>query len=354
MHKNNKQVVIIGDGSEVLISLQDLLSKSGFTISAAINGEEGVLMSSECNPELIICNVNLADMKGFELLKVLRSNPLIQNIPILFLNETTAFIHKEFKEFGLNNDDFIDLHYDPRSTIDKINRIILKYRSEEEQRRNTSEILDVLFSKSNEQKYFSEFSKFEKLRIFAQKEMIYEESDIPQLLYYVKSGGIKIYKTSSYGKELITQVISEGQFFGYRPLLLQTKYSNSAQALEKTSLLVVPKIAFTSLFKTSKIFTERFITMMSETAVNFEQELLEMAYSSVRRRVARALLTFVGDNNLNPRIHLSISRENLAAKAGTAKETLIRTLSEFKSEGIINTKGKTISILSLDGLRLIP
>jgi len=354
MAKSTKQILIIIDDKVERISLYNFLMNSGFITTEAKNGDEGVTIASRVKPDLILCNTRLDDMKGHEVVQVLSSLSSTSNIPFLFI-ENLSFTEREiYLANAFMNEDFVQSPFDPRLLISRIENRIDRQEKFQAHLKNNEEILSLLFSDEVIPKFKNEFSDLRNPRFFEKKEMVYRESESPQFLYFVKSGCVKIIKRNSYGKEFITQVISEGHFFGYRSLLIKAKHNNSAQTLEESSLLMVPKTAFYSLFESSKIFARKFIEMMSNTAINFEYDLVEMAYSSVRRKVAGALLAFANVDAVRPRIHLSVSREDLASKAGTAKETLIRTLSDFKSEGLIYTKGKVITILSLDGLRLMP
>ena len=94
----------------------------------------------------------------------------------------------------------------------------------------------------------------------------------------------------------------------------------------------------------------RFIKMLANHVAEREQQLIELAYYSVRRRVSTALVQLF-DQTHGP---LHLLREDLAALAGTAKETLIRTLTDFKNEGLLEIHDGVITILKADKLRHMP
>lgn len=118
---------------------------------------------------------------------------------------------------------------------------------------------------------------------------------------------------------------------------------------------MIPKEDFSILLFNNRDFAAQFIKMLANRAKDTEKQLIDLAYSSVRKKVANALVSFATDNKgvTSKAIKISVSRDNLAAKAGTAKETLIRTLSDFKQEGLIDIQSKSITINDLEQLQSI-
>lgn len=154
------------------------------------------------------------------------------------------------------------------------------------------------------------------------------------------------------GKEFITGLYKDGDFFGYLALLTETRYSDSAEALEDTEICFIPKEDFYSLIYKNSEVSKRFIKMLSDNLTEKENQLLDLAYTSVRKRVAETLVTLSNHykKENDPRLNITISREDIANLAGTATETTIRILSDFKSEKLIETKGGTITVLDLPKL----
>ncbi len=168
---------------------------------------------------------------------------------------------------------------------------------------------------------------------------------------------VKTFKSNEFGKDLITHIYSRGDFFGYFPLLDDSLYSDNAIALEEAELRMIPKEDFKLLLFNNRDFAAQFIKMLANEAGNTEQKLIELAYSSVRRKVANALIAFAragGEKMELPSYTINASRDDLASTAGTAKETLIRTLSDFKEEKILEIDGSSIRIKNLDALKSMP
>ncbi len=159
---------------------------------------------------------------------------------------------------------------------------------------------------------------------------------------------MKAYKTNEAGKELVTGLFSEGDFIGYVALLEETVYQDTAEALEETELAVIPKYDFEQLINNNKEVAQKFIRILAKNISAKEQQLLGIAYNSLRKKVAQALLILQKKyQRTEEEFVIDISRENLATIAGTATESLIRTLSDFRSEQLIDIKdGRNIIIIN--------
>ena len=135
-------------------------------------------------------------------------------------------------------------------------------------------------------------------------------------------------------------------------MLLETRYTESASAIEDAELCQIPKDDFFSLIYKNAEVSRNFIKLISDNLKEKEEQLIKLAYNSVRKRVAEALLTLYhryGNEN-EGNFSMSMPREDLASLAGTATETTIRVISDLKEEGLIDVKGSAISIINADAL----
>jgi CRP-like cAMP-binding protein len=165
-------------------------------------------------------------------------------------------------------------------------------------------------------------------------------------MYFVESGKVKTYKTNEDGKEFVIGLYSAGDFFGYMPFLEGANYKDTAEALEETELAVIPKEDFEQLLNNNKEVMYQFIKLLANNVSEMEQQLLNLAYNSLRKKVADALITIYKKYGEGvPNFRIDMSRENLANIAGTAKESVIRTLSDFKDEKLIDISKGDIIIL---------
>jgi CRP-like cAMP-binding protein len=184
---------------------------------------------------------------------------------------------------------------------------------------------------------------------YKKKQIIYNEGNHPLRLYYVVKGKVKAYKTNEDGKELIINLYNEGDFLGYVPLLEGGNYRETAESLEETELAVIPKDEFEELTNNNREVMHKFIQLLAKNIASREEQLLGLAYNSLRKKVAEALIYLCKKFNPENRENfiIELSRENLATIAGTAKESLIRTLSDFKEEHLIDIQGGDIKIINL-------
>ncbi|MBC5773529.1 Crp/Fnr family transcriptional regulator [Pontibacter sp. KCTC 32443] len=188
---------------------------------------------------------------------------------------------------------------------------------------------------------------------FKKGQVIFHEGTRPAGLHCINSGKVKVTKMGSDGKEQIIRLAKPGDVVGYRALMADSNYSASAVALDDAVVCFIPKSQFMDLIATNVDFSSGLMKLFSRALGEAEERMVQMAYKPVRERLAEALLLLQktyqqqeGDNKFT----ISISREDLASIVGTAKETTIRLLSEFKDENIITTKGSSITILAPDKL----
>ncbi len=233
-----------------------------------------------------------------------------------------------------------------------------------ESRLKKNEMLKAEFSKdvAGLNKFFNDVKKTDELKKLSEerrikqykkKETVFNEGNSPNFLYFLVKGKVKTFKAHEYGKELITNLYKEGDFFGYTTLLEDGPYTETAEALEDSEICLIPKDDFFSLMYGSIHVMKSFIKMLSDNIADKEKQLINLAYSSVRKRVAEALLLLQSryDNNKDKSFSISISREDLANIVGTATESLIRTLSDFKEEKLVEIKGSNITITNIEKLK---
>jgi CRP/FNR family transcriptional regulator, polysaccharide utilization system transcription regulator len=167
------------------------------------------------------------------------------------------------------------------------------------------------------------------------------------------NGKVKTFKTNEAGKELITDIHKEGDFIGYVSLLENTAYNESAEALEEAEIYIIPKQDFFTLIYNNKEVSGKFVKMLSNNLAEREDRLIRLAYNSVRKRVSEALVMLHDryKKDSSDKVVIPISREDLAGIVGTAPESVIRTLGDFKEEKLIEVQKGDIHIINLDKLK---
>ena len=146
----------------------------------------------------------------------------------------------------------------------------------------------------------------------------------------------------------MTELVSPGEVLGYIALMEESAYKDTAEALEETELAIIPREDFEKLVNNSKEVAQKFFHLLANNVSKKEKQLLNLAYNSLRKKVADSLLLLQKkyQQHEEEEFVINISRESLATIAGTATESLIRTLSDFRNEKLIDIKGRSITILN--------
>jgi CRP-like cAMP-binding protein len=199
-----------------------------------------------------------------------------------------------------------------------------------------------IYTRKQPDRLMASFSQNTNLQKYKKKQVIYAEGHHPLHLFYIKKGIVKTYKSNSEGKELITGIYGEGEFLGYVALLEETAYKDIAVAVEYAELAVISKDEFEYLMESDWQVARQFINMLAKDISEKEKLLLGLAYNSLRKKVAEALILL----SRKYKDAIKISRDNLAAIAGTATESLIRTLGEFRQEKLIDISEGYITIVN--------
>lgn len=352
----SKKILVIEDNLEVRENIVEILTLDGYTVISAENGKVGVEKAKSELPDLIICDIMMPVLDGYGVLKILNRQASTHHIPFIFL--TAKSEKSDFRKgMGLGADDYIIKPFDDTELMDAVEVRLKKSDHLQKLVKNSSSDLRTFFSEAKARESLSKLSENREIRKFDAKQTIYVEGGIPKWLYYVVEGKVKCSKSNDYGKELITHLYSTGQFFGHLSLLQAEPYEDSAVAMEECKVKLIPEKDFRMLLFNDKDFSTLFIRMIANEAVEVEQHLLDLAYGSVRKKVANALLTASkehAESNSETTDELHVSRDDLSKLAGVAKETLIRTLSDFKSEELISVNGNDISILDRPALEQMP
>lgn len=347
---DKKKILVIEDNLEVRENLEEILELSGYDVMLAEDGTVGVELAGKYMPDLILCDVMMPRLDGFGVLNILSKKRDTAGIPFIFL---TAKAEKADFRRGMNlgADDYVTkpFYKDELLTV-----IETRLRKSDQMRQQFDKTEQGLSAFINEARGFEELRKLSnerKIKAYKKRENIYEEGDYPRYLYFIQSGKVKIFKTNEHGKEYIIDIFKEGDFIGYVDLIKDAPYTESAAALEDAEISLVPKDDFVALLHANRDVSSQLIKMLANNIAEKEEQLLHLAYNSVRKRVADAVL-FLSEKEGKDEIN--ILRDDLARIVGTAKESVIRMLTEFKSDGYIDITDGTITIKDHNKLANLP
>jgi CRP-like cAMP-binding protein/CheY-like chemotaxis protein len=345
-----KKILLIEDNPDMRDNTAEILDLANYVVVTAENGKIGVDLAKQEKPDLIICDIMMPDLDGYGVLHILSKDPKTAGVPFIFL---TAKAEKSDMRKGMNlgADDYLIKPFDK---MELLNAIETRLKRSEFFKKNYTRDLSGLVDFIETASKFSlpgTISTDHKLRTYQAKGQIYHEGDEPNTVYFVNKGKVKSWRMSSDGKELITGIYSKGDFLGFNAILEGGNYPDSASAMEDSELALIPRNEFLSLVYSTQEVSARFIKMLVNNINEKEEQLLSLAYNSVRGRVADALLKLhkKSQNNAN----LSLSREDLANMVGTSTESLIRTLSDFKQEKMVEIDGRDVKIVNIQGLERI-
>lgn len=346
-----KRILLIEDNMEMRENTAEILELASYKVFTAANGKEGVKLAQTVEPDLVICDIMMPELDGYGVLHMLSKDVKTATIPFIFL--TAKSEKNDFRKgMAMGADDYLTKPFDD---IELLNVVETRLRK--------SEILKAEFAKTAEgvNEFLDQARGMEDLvktsrerlpRKYNKRDWIYREGYYPSEIYFVISGKVKTYRSNEDAKELVTGLYKDGDFFGYNALLEGGIYADSAMALDDVEVLAIPKDDFFSLLFSNRDVASRFIKMLSDSVSEKEERLIRLAYNSVRKRLADALLLCrerYKKSDAEP-FSMAIPREELASMVGTATETVIRALSDFKDEKLVDVKNSVITIVDPERL----
>jgi len=197
---------------------------------------------------------------------------------------------------------------------------------------------------------------FEKdFRRYRRGDILYNEGNRISGFYCINSGIIKVFKTGVDGKEQIIRFARKGEIIAYRSVLSNEPACTSAKVIEDCQVCFIPSELLIQFVKTNPAFAFEVVKLTCHELAEANSYITDIAQKTVRERVAEVLLNLVKDFGLDDQkyLRISLTREELANIVGTATESVIRLLSEFKSDKVIELNGRKIRVIDLKGLEKI-
>jgi CRP-like cAMP-binding protein/CheY-like chemotaxis protein len=339
-----KTILVIDDNNDLRENTAEILDLAGYKTLTAANGRQGVDVAIREKPSLIVCDIMMPELDGYGVLHLLRKNPETQDIPFIFLTAKTE--RSDFRKgMEMGADDYVTK---PFEDIELLNAIEVRLKK--------SEVLDQKYAPNaqgltqfvrdiKDAGMLKQLAEQYAVEQYSKKQILYAEGKRPRYLYHIVSGKVKAYKTHEDGKEYITDLHSAGDFVGYTALIEDKNYDDTAIIIEDAEIMQIPREDFLTMIHRDVNIAAKFIRIITQNVKEKEERLLSLAYSSLRKRVAKALVDINGKFNVNGGTNpIEISREEIAQYVGTATESLIRTLSDFKSEKLVDIRNGKIVV----------
>lgn len=213
---------------------------------------------------------------------------------------------------------------------------------------------DSIFSKLTDAE-MEELSGLKKSMFFRKGEVILEEGQNPKGVFCLKTGKCKLFTRGFNGKEQILRIVQAGDIIGYRSLLSEEQFSASVVALEDTWTCFISEIYFTKILTHNPKLNREIMRVAMHELGEAGKQITSLAQKTVRERLADKFLHLEEKMGVDDEgfIDISLTREEIANVIGTATESAIRLISEFKLDNLIEVEGRRFRLLNKEGLKKI-
>lgn len=346
-----KKILLIEDDAVLRENTAELLELSNYNVFTASDGKKGVASAIENLPDIVVCDIMMPELDGYGVLENLSKNTKTKYIPFIFLSAKTE--RKDVRKgMDLGADDYITKPFSEEELVSAIESRIAKAAILKEER---EKITNKTLEPESELRTLNDLKNFfddnGQTFVYKKDTIIYENGDNSNYIYLIIKGLVKCFKFDEQGKELTTALYKEDDLFGYTSFTQNVPYQETATTIDEVELVGLPKSEIQAILNTNPKLTLDIIELLTDNIFGIKDQLLQMAYSSVHKKTAATILKFAEKMNRKPEDLIKISRNDLASVAGIATETLIRTLSSFKKQGLIEIEGRSIRIIELEKLK---
>ncbi len=346
-----KTILLIEDDHDMRENTAEILELANYRVMKAENGKRGIEMARQNLPDLVLCDIMMPELDGYGVLHLLGRDPATAEVPFVFLS-AKAERSDVRKGMELGADDYLTKPYEESELLNAIEGRLKRSELFRKGFDHSADGLNNFIESARGTGSLKDITMDRKPRHLARKEMIFHEGDELRSVLFINSGKVRTFKMNNDGKEFVTGLYTTGDFLGYMSVLEGSRVSESAESLEDCELVSIPREDLLALLYKDRDVSIRFIKMLTKEVKENEIRLLDLAYASVRQRVAQALLRVRGTfgNDADQGLGVRISREDLATIVGTATESLIRALSDLKEDRLIELHGRDIRVIDVQGL----
>src|SRR5258708_16256393 len=242
----SQKILVIEDNVEMCQNIASILKLGRYDVLTSNSGKNGIEQAQESPPDLILCDIMMPELDGYGVLHILSKDPSTANIPFIFLTAKTEM--RDFRAgMNLGADDYITKPFDGLELLNVIELRLKKNDLVKTTFRNTiTDIIDF-FYKTKQLPDLQKLSDQRKSRVYKKKEFVFVEGEQPKYVYFVDKGLVKTFKSNNDGKELITGLHRNGDFFGFVSLLEDKPNNESAIILKNSQIHMIPQQDFVTL-----------------------------------------------------------------------------------------------------------
>jgi len=339
----SNKILVIDDNAEVCENIASILRLSRYDVLTSNTGKLGIEQAQQNHPDLILCDIAMPELDGYGVLHVLSKDPATAHIPFIFLT-----VKSELRDFrtGMNMgaDDYITKPFDGHELLNVVELRLKKNVLIKSTFHNTATGNGDFLYTTKSLGEFQKLSGNHRSRVFQRKEFLFAEGEQPKYVYFIDCGLVKTFKSTHDGKELITGLYRNGDFLGFVPLLEGSLNNESAIVLKESQIQMMPQQDFLTLIYSNREIARKFMSMLARNLCEAGNMLLDLAYQSVRHRVA-AVLIKLSDQSDPANQSITLARKDLSRMVGTTTESLNRTIMDFKNEGLIEIDQKGLRIV---------
>jgi len=351
-----RKVLLIEDNRDVLENTAALLEFADYEVFTADGGADGISQAREYAPDIIICDIMMPEVDGYAVLETLSQDDTTAGIPFIFLTAKSEITDMRMG-MSYGADDYLVKPVKEKELLKAIDLRLKKNDFLKKKFTKNAVGINTFFEGVSEFLGLELLSANRETQTVGDKEEIYREGEAANHLYFIQKGNVKTYRVTETGKEMVSGIFGKGDFIGQLSILNNHgTYIETASSIEYAELLSIPKEDFTKLVYSNKVVSRKFINLISNDLEHLQEQLVDMAFASVKQRAAKALLELNEKGIIEDKEHrgINIPREDFAGIIGTATETAIRALSEFRGKGLIGIgEKKKLVVLDKAGLRLI-
>ncbi|MCB0619255.1 MAG: response regulator [Saprospiraceae bacterium] len=284
------KILVIEDHQEVRENLEELLELCDYEVVSAADGEAGIALATQERPDLILCDIMMPGIDGYEVLSRLSHQPETAIIPFIFLTARAEKVDIR-RGMQMGADDYLTKPFEEEELLKAIRVRLDKNRQMQEQFQRTLQSWEAFLSDARQAEGLDSLPTECSRQIFQKGEVIYKAGEQARHLYFLVNGQVETAKQMENGDRQVVHLHSPGCFFGYLPLIQGTTYQEQTKALEKTEIAILSREDFLCLLLNNRTFSMKFIRMLANQVREAEEQLLKLVFQTTRRKVISTLLT---------------------------------------------------------------